>query len=178
MVPEGWTKQTVGTLFDVQLGKMLNKAAKERSPQEPYLTNFNVRWGTFDTSKFNSMFFSDKDKEKFSLRVGDLLVCEGGEVGRCAIWEEEITPCYYQKALHRLRPKGSVIPQYFQLYMEHIAGTKKLENFTSRTNKNRQNSLHLGQGDCHHRATAKQQPPTEKSFDAAIAYRHEAVFGV
>ncbi|MEA3546000.1 MAG: restriction endonuclease subunit S [Thermodesulfobacteriota bacterium] len=133
MVPEGWSKQTVGNLFDIQLGKMLNKAAKEKNPQVSYLTNFNVRWGEFDIGKLNSMFFSDKDKDKFSLKAGDLLVCEGGEVGRCAIWEEEITPCYYQKALHRLRPKRNIIPKYFQLYMEHIAGTKKLENFTSRT---------------------------------------------
>ena len=133
MVPEGWTKHTVDNLFDVQLGKMLNKAAKERSPQEPYLTNFNVRWGTFDTSKLNSMFFSDKDKDKFSLKAGDLLVCEGGEVGRCAIWGNEVVPCYYQKALHRLRSKGQVVPKYFQSYMEHIAGTKNLDNFTSRT---------------------------------------------
>ena len=133
MVPEGWGRQTVGNLFDVQLGKMLNKAAKEKYPQVPYLKNFNVRWGTFDIRELNTMYFSDKDKEKFSLKVGDLLVCEGGEVGRCAIWEEEIIPCYYQKALHRLRPKDNVIPKYFQLYMEHIAGTKKLENFTSRT---------------------------------------------
>ena len=134
MVPEGWTRQTVGNLFEVQLGKMLNKAAKEKSPQVPYLTNFNVRWGAFDVSELNSMFFSDRDREKFVLKAGDLLVCEGGEVGRCAIWKEEITPCYYQKALHRLRSKGQIISKYFQSYMEYIAGTKNLEDFTSRTN--------------------------------------------
>ena len=133
MVPKGWTRQVVGNLFEVQLGKMLNKAAKEKAHQVAYLTNFNVRWGTFDISKLNSMYFTDKDKAKFALQEGDLLVCEGGEVGRCAIWKGEINPCYYQKALHRLRPKGQIISEYFQSYMEHIAGTKYLDDFTSRT---------------------------------------------
>ncbi len=70
MVPEGWSRQTVGNVFEVQLGKMLNKAAKEKGPQSPYLTNFNVRWGAFNINKLNSMFFSEKDREKFVLKAG------------------------------------------------------------------------------------------------------------
>ena len=133
MVPEGWERHPVGDLFEVQLGKMLNKEAKKKEPQFPYLTNINVRWGSFDTSELNTMHFSDRDREKFSLMAGDLIMCEGGEVGRCAIWVGEVTPCYYQKALHRLRTKGRITPEYFQAYMESIAGTKLLENYTSRT---------------------------------------------
>lgn len=133
MVPEGWKLQTVGAVFDVQLGKMLNKAAKEKSPQQPYLTNFNVRWGAFDTTTLNTMHFSDRDQEKFALKDGDLIMCEGGEVGRCAIWRNAVSPCFYQKALHRLRSKGTIIPEFFQAYMTSIAGTKLLEDYTSRT---------------------------------------------
>lgn len=130
---EKWQRKSVGSLFEVQLGKMLNKAAKEKTPQYPYLTNMNVRWGAFDISQLNTMFFSDREKRKFELRGGDILVCEGGEVGRCAVWDDSLTPCYFQKALHRLRPKGPILPTYFQAYMEYISGTKILANFTSRT---------------------------------------------
>ena len=130
---EKWQRKSVGSLFEVQLGKMLNKAAKEKTPQYPYLTNINVRWGAFDISQLNTMFFSDREKRKFELRGGDILVCEGGEVGRCAVWDDSLTPCYFQKALHRLRPKGPILPTYFQAYMEYISGTKILADFTSRT---------------------------------------------
>ncbi len=130
---EGWQRESVGSLFDVQLGKMLNKTAKEKTPQYPYLTNINVRWGAFDVSQLNTMFFSETEKSKFELQDGDILVCEGGEIGRCAVWDGSLTPCYYQKALHRLRPKGPILPRYFQVYMEHISGTKILTDFSSRT---------------------------------------------
>jgi type I restriction enzyme, S subunit len=133
MLPKGWEKVTVGEVFNVQLGKMLNKDAKTKEPQHPYLTNFNVRWGAFNTSLMNTMYFSDREKEKFSLLNGDLILCEGGEVGRCAIWHGQVSPCYYQKALHRLRSKGKIIPSYFQFVMQSIAGTKSLDDFTSRT---------------------------------------------
>ena len=130
---EGWKRESVGSLFDVQLGKMLNKTAKEKAPQYPYLTNINVRWGAFDVSQLNTMFFSDAEKRKFELRRGDILVCEGGEIGRCAVWDGSLTPCYYQKALHRLRPKGPILPRYFQAYLGHISGTKILTDLSSRT---------------------------------------------
>ena len=130
---EGWKCESVGSLFDVQLGKMLNKTAREKTPQYPYLTNINVRWGAFDVSQLNTMFFSETEKNKFELQHGDILVCEGGEIGRCAVWDDSLTPCYYQKALHRLRPKGPILPEYFQVYMEHISDTKILTDFSSRT---------------------------------------------
>ena len=61
-------------------------------------------------------------------------MCEGGEVGRCAIWNDEISPCFYQKALHRLRPKaGDILPEYMLALMRFIAGTKVLGDLTSRS---------------------------------------------
>ena len=133
MVPEGWNIKPVGDLFEVQLGKMLNKAAKEQSPQYSYLGNTNVQWGYFDLSDLKTMHFTARDKEKFTLQPDDIVMCEGGEVGRCAIWQGSEQVVFYQKALHRLRSKGEVIPQFFQNYMEKIAGTKLLDNYTSRT---------------------------------------------
>lgn len=133
MVPEGWEMKTVGQLFDVQLGKMLSKIAKEKYPQYKYLGNRNVRWVGFKTENLNEMYFSDREKEKFALLHGDILMCEGGEVGRCSIWNDSYENVYYQKALHRLRGKGSISPYYFQQYMQLVSGSKLLEDFTSRT---------------------------------------------
>lgn len=133
MLPKGWKLRTVGELFDVQLGKMLNQAATEQTPQFKYLGNTNVKWGYFDILGLKTMYFSKKEREKFALQYGDIVMCEGGEVGRCAIWRYGTKDIFYQKALHRLRPKGNIIPEFFQNYMDYIAGTKLLDDFTTRT---------------------------------------------
>ena len=78
-LPEGWSSKTVGDIFDVQLGKMLNETAKKGDSQFPYLTNTNVQWARFQLGSLNKMHFSPREREKFSLKVGDLLVCEGGD---------------------------------------------------------------------------------------------------
>lgn len=134
-LPKGWAQKTVDELFDVQLGKMLNEIAKTGASQFPYLTNTNVQWARFSLDALNQMHFSPKEREKFSLKTGDLVVCEGGEVGRCAIWKNEISPCYFQKALHRLRPKAParIISEYMLAYMRFIAGTKLLGDLTSQS---------------------------------------------
>lgn len=133
MLPEGWMIKPVGDLFEVQLGKMLNKIAKELEPQYTYLGNSNVKWGEFVLSDLKTMHFNERELTKFSLKNGDIVMCEGGEVGRCAIWQHGDTNIYYQKALHRLRVKGNIVPVYFQNYMQKIAGTKLLDDFTTRT---------------------------------------------
>ncbi|MBI3796405.1 MAG: restriction endonuclease subunit S [Deltaproteobacteria bacterium] len=131
MKKQQWPQYLVEDLFEVQLGKMLNEEARNNQDVLPYLANFNVQWGRFDFSRLNKMYFSEKEKEKFSLKKGDLLVCEGGEVGRCAIWREEIEPCFYQKALHRLRPLGNTISTEFMLYyLQFISSGRMLSRLT------------------------------------------------
>ncbi len=116
-----WKRKKIGDLFDVQLGKMLNEKAKQGT-LFPYLANFNVRWGSFDLSTLNEMSFSKSERKKFSLEPGDLLMCEGGEIGRCAVWHHPLEPLYYQKALHRLRPlTGEISSEFVYYYMQHIA---------------------------------------------------------
>lgn len=68
------------------------------------------------------MDFNDKEIKKFELRDGDLLVCEGGEIGRCAIWRSQLGDCYYQKALHRVRLNNKLTtPEYIQEYFYWMA---------------------------------------------------------
>lgn len=115
-VPQHWEVAALKHRFSVQLGKMLDGDKIKGHSLAPYLRNTDVQWAKINISELPVMDFSDTDRERFSLRPNDLLVCEGGEVGRAAIWtkelENEIGTCFYQKALHRLRPKKSDSPQW------------------------------------------------------------------
>ena len=96
-----------------RLGKMLDSKRQTGHNSYPYLANFNVQWFRFELDNLNRMDFSEADRQEFELLDGDLLVCEGGEIGRCAVWHNEIQPCYFQKALHRVRCNRDVIlPDY------------------------------------------------------------------
>lgn len=103
VLPEEWEVSTVGREFEIKLGKMLD-AEKNVGVPKPYIGNKAVQWDRIDISDLPTVPMSRADIERFRLRNGDLLACEGGEVGRAAIWNAPIEECYYQKALHRLRP--------------------------------------------------------------------------
>lgn len=120
-LPDGWGTPTVGMMFDVQLGKMLNQRAAEGENQLPYLRNQNVQWDRLDLEDLAKMHFDPQELRRFTVRKGDLLVCEGGDVGRAAIWnsDDEIR---YQKALHRVRPRTSAPPR-FLMYVLWAAST-------------------------------------------------------
>lgn len=133
-IPQEWECIPAGTLFDIQLGKMLNKKARNGENPQPYLANYNVRWGEFELSHVQEMSFYEKELYKFGLQQGDLLVCEGGEVGRCAVWEEQIKPCYFQKALHRVRPSSKDIDVYFIMYyLHHAVSSPMMVNFVGQS---------------------------------------------
>jgi type I restriction enzyme S subunit len=79
-------------------------AEKNVGVPKPYIGNKAVQWDRIDISDLPTVPMSRADLGRFRLQKGDLLVCEGGEVGRAAIWDAPVEECYYQKALHRLRP--------------------------------------------------------------------------
>jgi type I restriction enzyme S subunit len=110
--------------FEVQLGKMLDEKRNVDGDDVPYLRNANVQWGRIDTGDLRRMTFSAADKAKYSLRPGDLLVCEGGDVGRAAVWSGEVDGCYYQKALHRVRPLAGDTTEYLRCCLRYIALTR------------------------------------------------------
>jgi type I restriction enzyme S subunit len=101
---------------------MLSPRSKTGSNPAPYLRNANVLWNRFDLRDIAEMDFDEREKCKFELRPGDLLVCEGGEPGRSAVWEGQIKPCYYQKALHRLRPKSDKVDSRFLMFRLWLGG--------------------------------------------------------
>ncbi len=92
----------LGDIADTCLGKMLDQR-KNKGDYQPYLANVNVRWGSFDLDNLPQMRFLKSEEERYGLQYGDILICEGGEPGRCAIWKDQIPGMKFQKALHRVR---------------------------------------------------------------------------
>ena len=106
-----WEKVKLGDVSESCLGKMLDQQ-KNRGDFHPYLANVNVRWGSFDLNDLPLMKFEENEQERYGLKYGDLVICEGGEPGRCAIWKEEVPNMKIQKALHRVRVNGDMDYRY------------------------------------------------------------------
>lgn len=104
--PVGWIDVILGDIFYHNTGKALNSSNKEGVLRN-YLTTSNVYWNQFDLSLVKQMPFRDNELEKCTVQKGDLLVCEGGDIGRSAIWNFDYNICI-QNHIHRLRPKGDL----------------------------------------------------------------------
>ena len=120
-----------GNITDARLGKMLDKEKNTGTPQR-YLRNINVRWFHFDLSDLLEMRIEADEMEKYSVQYGDLVICEGGEPGRCAVWEKQ-EPIFYQKALHRIRFIDGSNPKFYMYYLWFAAQTGQLKNFFTGT---------------------------------------------
>ena len=115
-----WKQYIFSDIATSRLGKMLDAKQQTGKYEYPYLANFNVQWFRFELDNLNKMDFNEADQQEFELREGDLLVCEGGEIGRCAVWHNEIHPCYFQKALHRVRCNQRIImPDYMAWWFKY-----------------------------------------------------------
>jgi type I restriction enzyme, S subunit len=131
-LPTDWTATTVGHEFHVDLGKMLD-AEKNTGTSKPFIGNKAVQWGRVDVSEVREIRLTNADIQRYSLRAGDLLVCEGGEVGRAAIWHGELPECYYQKALHRLRATRGYSHALMASVLQRFALTGRLQDFVTQT---------------------------------------------
>ena len=114
-LPDSWCWTTLGSIFQHNTGKALNKSNSQEGQLKPYLTTFNVYWNCFDFTEVKEMFFKDSELEKCTVTKGDLLVCEGGDIGRAAIWNYDYNICI-QNHIHRLRTKGDIC-QILYLYI-------------------------------------------------------------
>lgn len=130
-----WETQKLEAVVDFCLGKMLDQK-KNRGEPLPYLANVNVRWGEFDLAELREMRFEQHELERYGLKYGDIVMCEGGEPGRCAIWKEQCSSMMIQKALHRIRPHGCLRPEFLYYYFLFKGRTGHLSSlFTSSTIK-------------------------------------------
>jgi type I restriction enzyme S subunit len=123
-IPEHWIRSVFRYYFDIQLGKMLQNEPQTPNDDEiSYLKAIHVRWDKVDTSELPKMWGSPRDREKYYVKNGDLLICEGGEVGRTALLKELQEDCIIQNALHRVRPLKHSSVEYLNYLIRHIADT-------------------------------------------------------
>ena len=123
-----WEKVKLGDVADSCLGKMLDQV-KNKGEYEPYLANLNVRWGYFELDNLSQMRFESDEQERYGLKYGDLVICEGGEPGRCAIWKDQIPNMKIQKALHRVRVHDCLDYRYLYYWFLYAGKTKALEQY-------------------------------------------------
>ncbi len=114
-LPESWCWTTLPTIASVELGKTLDRV-KNTGKLYPYLRSVNIQWGSIDLADVHEMRFEESEIEKYTVTKHDLLICEGGDVGRCCVWVEE-KDYLYQNALHRVRMNAEISPYFYQYVM-------------------------------------------------------------
>ena len=103
-IPETWYVHKMGWSYNIELGKMLDEKRIDAQNTKSYLRNSDVQWGHINLDDLQEMTFKPEELKRYRVLPGDLLVCEGGEIGKCAIVPEDFPDdIYYQKALHRIR---------------------------------------------------------------------------
>ena len=127
-IPDSWEWVRLQTIATSSLGKTLDKA-KNKGDLKPYLCSINVYWDGIDLTTVKEARLEECELPKYLLRPGDLLICEGGDVGRSAVWEST-QEMYYQNALHRVRFYGGINPHYFQLLLECYKGNQILDAYS------------------------------------------------
>jgi type I restriction enzyme S subunit len=119
-IPKDWDIGRIDDYFQIQQGKQVSKSNKVGDNQKPFLRTSNLLWGNIVLNEFDFLHFTKEEEKKYTLEYNDLLVCEGGDIGRTAIWKNELTGCYYQNHLHRLRAISSQIaPEFILFWMQY-----------------------------------------------------------
>lgn len=124
MNAQQWDWRPIGELFDIGAGKTMSAAARAGAGKVPFLRTSNVLWDEIDLTTLDEMSIPAHELAEKRLLPGDLLVCEGGEIGRAAIWSGEIDTVSFQNHLHRLRPKSTDVHPHFYVYFLQCAFTQ------------------------------------------------------
>jgi type I restriction enzyme S subunit len=122
-VPEHWQIKRLKNIADVVLGKMLTITEKGDGDFKPYLRSTNIQWLTPDTRDIREMWIANSEKSQLRVKKGDLLVSEGGEVGRACLWSDELPECYIQNSVHRIAVKQEMLSEF--LYLQFFANGKR-----------------------------------------------------
>ena len=109
--PAHWEVTALHHKYSQSLGKMLDSKRIKGDHLLPYLRNTDIQWDKINVDDLPTMDIPPSEYDRYTVRPGDLLVCEGGEVGRSALWSGELAICGFQKALHRLRPRREDVPR-------------------------------------------------------------------
>lgn len=169
---EAWKWRPLGDLFEIGAGKTMSAAARGGTNKTPFLRTSNVLWDEIDLTSVDEMSIPDHEFPAKLLRRGDLLVCEGGEIGRAAIWLGEIEPMSYQNHLHRLRPMvPNVEPRFFVYFLQ--SAFTQLGLFEGTGNKTTIANLSGGRL----AALSVPQPPLreQRAISTVLSRVHEAI---
>ena len=114
--PADWKIDRIDAIFEIQQGKQVSKKNRVGENQRPFLRTKNVFWNRLELTELDQMHFTETEESRLALQPDDLLVCEGGSIGRAALWRSEIRDCYYQNHLHRLRSSNGRADPQFAVY--------------------------------------------------------------
>ncbi len=121
-IPPSWEWVRLPEIAESELGKTLD-SARDTGIIKPYLCSINVLWNKIELQTVKQARFDKSEIDKYRLRDGDLLICEGGIIGRCAVWHDNSKEMYYQNALHRVRFCGQIKAEFFQYVLESFGYT-------------------------------------------------------
>ena len=124
-IPKTWSWVHLPAIGISELGKTMDKG-KNSGILLPYLCSINVYWNKIDMTKVKEALFNEQEVNKYLLHKGDLLICEGGDVGRAAIWDSN-KEMYFQNALHRVTLFGNISPYYILIVLQCFKGTGMLD---------------------------------------------------
>ena len=124
--PKGWEVKKLGDLCNSELGKTLNQS-KDTGTLRPYLCAINIQWNKIIKDNLKQTRFEETELERYSVKKGDLLICEGGDIGRAAIWNEN-KEIQYQNALHRLRFGEEMLPIFCLFNLKYLKDKGILDN--------------------------------------------------
>ncbi|MDI6686627.1 MAG: restriction endonuclease subunit S [Desulfobacterales bacterium] len=123
-IPKHWEFRQIKRDFQITLGKMLQSHQKDnKETEEFYLRSANIKWDNADLSDVQKMWFSPDEKKRLKLEYDDLLVSEGGDVGRTSIWKNELSACFIQNAINRVRARKkdrTTFLYYWLFFMKHV----------------------------------------------------------
>lgn len=121
-IPEGWEVKRLKYVAEIVLGKMLQNEDAGNDKLKFYMRAQNIQWEVVDTNDVKEMWFSDYEMKKYRLQKGDLLVSEGGEVGRTSLWNGELEECYIQNSVHRVTVNKKLANNKYLLYLLETYG--------------------------------------------------------
>lgn len=124
MTNENWSWRPLGELFEIGAGKTMSAAARAGADKVPFLRTSNVLWDEIDLTEVDEMAIPPAELAGKSLKAGDLLVCEGGDIGRSAVWDGRVPVMSFQNHLHRLRPIEDGVDSRFYVYFLQSAFTQ------------------------------------------------------
>jgi type I restriction enzyme S subunit len=135
-LPKGWEWARLGNIIDLTSGVTLGKMYSQELVSVPYLRVANVQRGYIDVDHVKQILVPEKEREKYKIQLGDLLMVEGGDwdkVGRCAIWKHDINPCIHQNHIFRIRFLGQIFNTWGELYLNSPVARRYFESCSKQT---------------------------------------------